>query len=225
MHDGRRIPTILTALHLSLAGAVALPAVGLPDLTGFWRLNRAMSDDPATVMKGSRDSGDPAGDGSMGRGRGRGHGMGRGGSAHSRDEGAVDRDFFAALQTLRIRHAEPALTITDDFGRECIFYTDGRKAEDEQSYGGTTKVTARWKDGRIEVTSVPQKGRKIVQTYAITADRAQLTVTTQFEGGRRSDVTIRRVYDAVPEGAPSPPAPQAPPADETDSSISSARSH
>ena len=118
------------------------------------------------------------------------------------------------MATLEIRHEEPRLSITNASGRERIAYTDGRKTEEESSSRGTTKVRARWKDGRIEVTSVPDRGPKITETYSITADRSQLNVTTKIEG-RASDVTIHRVYDSVRAGAappPQTPAP-APPAD------------
>ncbi len=113
------------------------------------------------------------------------------------------------MATLEIRHEEPRLSITNASGRERIAYTDGRKTEEESSRRGTTKVRARWKDGRIEVTSIPDRGPKITDTYSITADRSQLNVITTIEG-RASDVTIHRVYDAVRAGAAPPPQTPAP---------------
>ena len=146
---------------------------------------------------------------------GRGHGGGghRGHSAAPSDDGRVSedgsplRETFQRTQVLDIRHEEPLLSVTDAGGRERVFYTDGRKVEEEHSYGGTTKVTARWKDGHVEITSTPEKGPKVTETYAVTADHSQLTVTTTFQGGRR-DMTIRRVYQTSP---PTVTAPQAPP--------------
>ena len=166
----------------------------------------------------------------MGMGRG-GHGGRHGRSGAPSDDGRVSEDgspltmsdAFERSQILEINHEEPKLSVTDAAGRERIFYTDGRKVEEEHSYGGTTKVTARWKDGHVEVTSAPEKGPKVTETYAVTADHSQLTVTTIFQGGRR-DVTIRRVYQttpptqavpaAPPPSAPSPPAPDSDPAEE-----------
>jgi hypothetical protein len=75
-------------------------------------------------------------------------------------------------------------------------------------------VTARWKDGRVEVTSSPEKGPRVTETYAVTADHSQLTVTTTFQGGRR-DVTIRRVYQSTPPPSMEPGARPAPPPDRT----------
>lgn len=202
--------TTLMAVRLTLAGAVSLQALEMPDLSGNWRLNKDMSDDPKETLKdapvsdGTSGGGSTGGDTGMHRGGRGGHGMGRGGGSRSGSDGGWDPDLFARLGTIRIRHQEPLLAITDASGRERALYTDGRKVEEERSHGGTTKVTARWKDAHIEVTSVPERGPKVTETYSITADRSQLTVTTKIEGGRRADMTVRRVYDAVTDGAPPP---------------------
>ena len=121
-------------------------------------------------------------------------------------------DWFSALDTLVIRHIEPSLTITDAAGRVHALTTDGRRTEEERFHGGTTAVTASWKDGHIEVVSRPENGSKITETYSVTADRSQLTVVTKIEGARGPAFTIRRVYDAVQPGAPkpTPPARRAP---------------
>ena len=209
-----------------VAGALvaAAPAVALdmPNLSGKWYLNKEASDSP-DAMRSSEGSGSGSGyhgGGGSGGGMGMGHGgHGGGGGRHGgrsapSDGGAVSEDgspmndayAFQRTQILDIRHEEPKLSVTDAAGRERVFYTDGRKVEEEHSYGGTTKVTARWKDGRVEITSAPEKGPRVTETYAVTADRSQLTVTTTFQGGRR-DMTIRRVYQTTP---PEPAAPQAP---------------
>ncbi len=160
----------------------------------------------------------------MGMGR---HGGGRHGGrstapsdeGRASDDGSPLRDAFQRTQILDIRHEEPRLSVTDASGRERVFYTDGRKVEEEHSYGGTTKITARWKDGHVEIVSSPERGPRVTETYAVTADHSQLTVTTKFQGGRR-DVTIRRVYQPTPPEKAAPQAPQptapSPPASESD---------
>jgi hypothetical protein len=206
-----------------LTAGASLRALDMPNLSGKWFLDRDASDSPESAIRDPSGSGSGSvsrGDGGMGRG----HGGRRGRSAVS-DEGsrAGDagsmQDALRRTQTLEIRHEEPRLSIIDASGRERILYTDGRKVEEERSSGGTTKVTARWKDGRVEVTSSPGKGPRVTETYAVTADHSQLTVTTTFQGGRR-DVTIRRVYQATPPAAPNPgpapPADRTPPAPEQD---------
>jgi hypothetical protein len=204
----------------ALIAVPGLAALELPNLSGKWYLNEDASDSPDAAARDSQESGS----GSSyrgGGGGGGGMGMGRHGGGHHghsgapSDDGRVSedgsplRDVFQRTQILDIKHEEPRLSVTDAAGRERVFYTDGRKVEEEHSYGGTTKVTARWKDGHVEVTSAPEKGPKVTETYAVTADHSQLTVTTIFQGGRR-DVTIRRVYQTTPPTRVVPAAPQAP---------------
>jgi hypothetical protein len=197
-----------------LAGTVIAPAVEMPNLSGEWQLNKDQSDDPEKVMQEARSSGGSGGGfsgGGMGRGGGMRHGGGGGRGGGRGDSGDASSGApsggFATLQTLQIRHDEPALSITDAAGRERVLTTDGRKTEEERSRGGTTAVTASWKDGHLEVVSKPEKGGKIVETYAISADRTQLTVTTKVDGSRGGSFTIRRVYDAVKPGLPRPTPP------------------
>jgi len=193
------------SLRLAFAATSASAPLVFPNLSGTWRLNRNVSDDPAKVARETRPS--DSGGSTSGAWSGR-RGHRRGDAGRSRED--PDPDMFAALETLTIRHQEPQLSITDDVGRQRTLFTDGRRTEEGRSRGGTTKVTARWKEGHIEVVSVPEHGPKITETYAMTADGTQLTVTTKLEGARRSGVTIRRVYDAArpPAAAPAPtPAP------------------
>jgi len=132
--------------------------------------------------------------------------MGRGGSGSSSDDTrSTAESYNAAMQSLRIRHQDPELFIEDAAGHQHALYTDGRKVEEERSFGGTTQLQAVWKDGHVVVTTQSEHGRKLTETYSITADGSQLTVTTKIDRQRGSAVEIRRVYDAVrPEAAPTP---------------------
>jgi hypothetical protein len=113
---------------------------------------------------------------------------------------------MTALDTLTIRHEEPRITITDASGRERVVYTDGRRTQEERSHGGTTQVTARWKEARVEIVSTPQTGPTVTESFAVAADGSTLTVVMKIEGGRAGPVTIRRVYDAVKPALPVAPA-------------------
>jgi hypothetical protein len=198
----------------TLAPAQGLAALDLPNLTGTWQLNKDQSDDPEKVIKNARSSGGGGGSGFSGGGTGRHRGGGggsggRGGngdSSSSSSSGGFD-ERFAALDTLQIDHKDPSLSITDAAGRERTLYTDGRKTEEEHSYGGTTAVTASWKDGHLEVVSKPESGAKITETYTVAADHSQMTVTTKVDGGRSGSYTIHRVYDAAAPGTSKPGAP------------------
>ena len=192
----------------ALAGLVWLAALGvgaldLPDLSGTWRLNKDQSDDFKSAAWPSRAPSGPAG----GLGRGGVHIGGRRAGGGGGAEGS-DPDVSASLQTLVIDHKDPKLSITDAFGRVRVVYTDGRKTEEEHSHGGTTKVQAEWKDGRVEIVSKPESGSKRTEDLSVAADHSQLRVTIKLDGERGAS-TLRLVYDALPAGAPA--APVAPP--------------
>ena len=162
-------------------------------------MNRDLSDDPREKMREAREA---SGGGSRGGGF-RGHrGGGGGGGFHGRrrdgdaEGGTGDsEDLTRAFETLSIVHRDPELRITDAAGHEHVLYTDDRKIEEERS-AGTAKIRARWKDGHVVVTTTPEHGSKIVETYAVTADGSVLTVTTAIEG-RGREIEFRRVYDPV----------------------------
>jgi hypothetical protein len=203
----------------ALAGLVWLAALGvggldLPDFSGTWRLNKDQSDAFKSAAWPSRAPSGPGG----GSGRGGVHIGGRRGGDGGAE--ASDPELTAALQTLVIDHKDPRLSITDALGRVRVIYTDGRKTEEEHSHGGTTKVQAEWKDGRVEIVSKPETGSKRTDDISVAADHSQLRVTIKIEG-ERGPTTLRLVYDALPAGAPTPsakpaperPAPSGPPAD------------
>jgi len=195
-----------------LAGLGSVGAIELPNLSGTWRLNPGASDTPETAMResdsSSRSGGGLHGHGGGSMGRHRHSGAAPDEPGRPNDDAESWRDAQRQERTLEIRHREPLLAITDASGRERVLYTDGRSIQEERSEG-TTKLRARWKDGRIEVTSIPEKGPKRVVTYAVTADRTQLTVTTTITRSRGGELTIRRLYDAVPV-VPEPAAPASP---------------
>ena len=174
-------------------------ASGPGNLSGTWKLNHELSDDPREKMREARESG-----GGTGRGGGfRGHrgGGGARGFHGRRPEGEAEsrsgdsEDMTRAFETLSIVHRDPELQITDATGHEHVLFTDDRKIEEERS-AGTAKIRARWKDGHVVVTTTPEHGSKIVETYAVTADGSVLTVMTAIEG-RGREIEFRRVYDPV----------------------------
>jgi len=196
-----RVPVAL----LVWLAALGVGAMDLPDLSGTWRLNKEQSDDFKTTAFPGRAPSGPAG----GFGRGGTHIGGRRGDGGG--GGGPDPDFTAALQTLVIDHKDPKLSITDAYGRIRVVYTDGRKTEEEHSHGGTTKVEAQWKDGRVEIVEKPETGSKRIEDFSVAADHSQLRLTIKLEGGR-GDSTIHLVYDALPPGTPTPSAkPASPP--------------
>jgi hypothetical protein len=185
---------VAALILLAAPGGRAL-AAGPSDLSGRWKLNHDLSDDPREKMRESGEEGGSRRGGRAGFGGGR---HGRFGGPRKTPEGdASRRPSFdpEALETLSIVHHDRELRITDAAGREHALFTDGRKIEEERSEG-TVKMRAEWKDGHIVVTTTPERGPKTVETYAVAADGSVLTVTTKIEGRGRG-FEYRRVYDAV----------------------------
>jgi len=202
---------VLRALCIGtlLVGAAAATRGAEPgNLSGTWKLNREASDDPRKKMEEVQVQEGGSGGGSGGGwSGGHGHRGGHRGSGGQSSDGSTPglTDRAAVWQTLQIEHADPQLIIRDGAGQEHILFTDGRKTEEERSFGGTTKIKARWKDGHVVVEIEPERGSSYTETYSVTADHKQLTVTTRFKGrGSRGDVEIKRVYDAA---APEPQEP------------------
>lgn len=175
-------------------------AAGPGNLSGTWSLNRELSDDPREKMRKARENGGGPGRGGGFRGP-RGGGGPAGLRGRRRDGGGAEsgsadsEDLMRAFEKLSIVHRDPELRITDGFGRKHVLYTDDRRIEEERS-AGTVKIRARWKDGHVVVTTTPEHGSKIIETYAVTADGSVLTVTTAIER-RGREISFRRVYDPV----------------------------
>jgi hypothetical protein len=195
---------VRTIVEVAIAAVLLLlprasSALSAGNLSGTWKLDFERSDDPAQKL---REGGGPSrrgfgGGGGFRGGRGGGFG-GRRGRPPDDGEGNGGSDFFEggrAFDLLTIVHRDPELRITDGVGREHVLYTDGRKVEEERS-SGTTKIRARWKEGRVVVATTPEHGAKSTETYAVTADGSSLTVTTRVEG-RGENIEFRRVYEAV----------------------------
>ena len=187
------------ALSFSIAAARGVLALDLPNLSGTWIQNKDLSDDPQKKLQEARGSQGGGFRSGRGFGGGRGHAGGRSGDTGSgSDAGGAGnvQAAFEAMATLRIEHREPELRITDAGGHESVFFTDGRKTEEERSYGGTTKIQAQWKDGHVQVKLTPERGPRITNTYAVAKDSSQLILTTRLERGHGAPaVEIRLVYD------------------------------
>ena len=195
MGHARAFGAVFGALILLAAPGGRAVAGGPSDLSGRWKLNHDLSEDPGERMREAGRGGSAPRGGRGGYGGGRRGRFGGGRAAPEGEESPRPSFDPESVETLSIVHHDPELKIIDAFGREHALSTDGRKVEEERS-AGTVKMRAEWKDGHVVVTSAPEHGPKIVETYAVTADGSALTVTTKIENRGRS-FEYRRVYDAV----------------------------
>jgi len=174
-------------------------------IVGAWTLNAEASDssrdrhDGGDEPRGRR--GDGGGGGGYGGGRGMGRGGGRGGagggfgtrdSDEARRRMQAMRDMMTPADHLTITRTESLIIVTAGDGRTTRLSADGKKIKDE-STGLERKTT--WENGNLvsEITGGPGK---VIETYAVDAERGQLTVTLRFEGGRQPNGhVVRHVYD------------------------------
>lgn len=174
-------------------------------IVGAWSLNPDASDSQRERREGDGDrQGRSGGGGRFGGGRGFGRGGGRGArgaGAGNRDPEEMRRrmqamrDLTTAADHLTITQTESLIIVTAGDGRTTRLSADGKKIKDESS--GLERKT-RWENGNL-VSEISGGPGKIVETYAVDADRAQLTVTLRFEGGREPNGrVVRHVYDREP---------------------------
>jgi hypothetical protein len=77
------------------------------------------------------------------------------------------------------------------------FYLDGKKHDDKDFEGKRISTKAHWEKDAFVSETREGHAQKMTETYALSNDGKQLTVTSEFEDPTLSGpVTIRRVYDA-----------------------------
>lgn len=213
---GWSISGVLLVLLLAAVGVTEVAGQEQADLSGSWRLNRELSDDPSERMAeagsgraGSGSAGE-GGFGGMGGGRGGGRSGrgGRGGSGGGRGQ-------FSEEDRERLRRfRETALTMAEKFtiaqsdstvaftfqGTSALtLHTDGRKLKQESDDLGKIEIKAKWNDGEL-VVERKMDGGKITERYSHAQYSERLFVTTKTEFSRMPRaIVFRRVYDPVVE--------------------------
>lgn len=170
-----------------------------PNLTGEWRLNRELTDDPAKAMQ-SLDGAEHGGGASGGMG---GHGPGRHvGGGHGGVDAAqmevvrtrVDRA-IEAPNRLTITQADSSITFTDGEGRSQTLAINNKR-EKRTVDGRTVDVRTKWDDARLVKETHLDDGMKLTETYTL-ADPRQLHVIVKLEGSPLPRaINVRRVYNA-----------------------------
>jgi hypothetical protein len=178
------------ALAAALAPLVASPQE-TPDLAGTWALNQEQSDDAEEKIQEAVD----ASLGSTPRRPGLARRL-----ASRRKEGASAElhRLLAAAETLTIQYQEPELMLRDPYGRGRAFYTDGRVVEQPAPGGGSLELTARWEGNELAIERRDNNGLVVTETYGLTGEGRQMTLTRRLESPRLSGpIVIRLIYDRV----------------------------
>jgi hypothetical protein len=165
-----------------------------PNLTGVWRLNSELSDDPATIME------------TMHGGSGGGHSMpfgGHGPGMHGGGRAPMDPEqirarmaLVEAPRRLTITQTERTITLTDGAGRSQILTPNNRKQKVPIG-NSAVDVKAKWADERLIKETSLADGTKITETYSLIPDARQLHVSVKIESSQMPRaIVLGRVYDA-----------------------------
>jgi hypothetical protein len=209
--------TPVTAILLagSMLGAthmVAQTTPAVPDLTGAWKLNKNLSDDPQTVLaEDSAPAADPRPDDGGRRGatgsRSRwdrsgtsGNSWAAGGltdSARRRVRETV-RAVFQTPDRLTIVRIGGTMSLTDGDGRVTNLFTGGE--EEVHTVGPNIEVgtKAHWNAGTLVVEVQTGAKTPVTQTYSVSATdgKRQLRIAMSMEDDRtQKTVQLTRVYD------------------------------
>lgn len=187
-----------------------------PDLSGSWRLNREMSDDPRKKIQEamqrvrSANRGKGAGRGGMGRGGQRGGGMGgrpSGARTGGRDRGRPEREstfqelkaLLNGSETLELTHKEPMLLIVTDGGKRQRVFTDMRGGSVSAMGSMDQSVTiAGWEQDILIIETTNDPHPRLVQEFKLDANTHRLLVSTVVRLPWSSEtVSINRVYEAA----------------------------
>jgi hypothetical protein len=200
-------------------------APGGTTLSGHWKLNVQESEDARQKMKEAmqgRDSGGSSGGGGgggYGRGGGGGGGYGRGGgggfgggggggfggggrrsggggggssSGSTRDPQGARALLFTAPKELTVTQTATEVAILDQDGLMRALHPDGKGYKSDT---GEEEIKTKWESDHLVVETKAKGGTKLTETYGLDAQKHQMTIVLNSEGGSRPALSVRRVYD------------------------------
>lgn len=215
---------LLTGVALTgcLGPGLAAGSPSVPSLQGVWHFNRAASDDPQKIIdklraeaeKKMRRAANAPPPMDMGPRR-------RGQPSPSPDDiqaepppqmpgPGVDplrnsptmHELRAILQRsdyLTIKQSEEQMSF--DYSTTVRSYTPGERSV-VSSENGVADQNAGWDGKNFVINIKPQLGPRVRETYQLSADHKQLTVTAIIGPFELSKVELKRVYDATGEAIP-----------------------
>jgi len=187
-----------TRAHLALRGVAWVGLFGIvataivhaqdrdstrPDLSGRWRLNRELSENAESKLRGMQS---PSG------GRGPGGHVGLGGLVGGAQQAQIEEARGLVLNAAERFVLTPDgnhIVVTDGDGRVRRLTANGRK---EQIDG--RDVRTRWDKQRL-IAETSLGSAKVTETYERSTTATQLVVTTKMSMHGR-ELSVRRVYDA-----------------------------
>ena len=191
-------------------------AVPAPDLSGTWRLDKALSDDAREKMREQmeRRGGGP-GPGMSGPGMS-GPGMGGGGRmapppgmGDGSDPSEAMKPILDPAEELTVYQGQPDIVIDEKYSRRRTLHADGRKYKADN---GASEIKTEWKEGALVIETRGFRGQKTTETWELSTTGKRLTATIKVENGFGGKATVKHVYDRSGDAPPPTPDP-APPQD------------
>src|SRR5262249_13767944 len=178
--------TTWTAAGVSVVAEVAA-TVG-PDLTGQWQLNPDLSDDAREKLQ-SMGGGDSSGGG---HGPGRHGGSGASGGRGRAEHADLEEVILRAPTRFVLTQDDQKVVLTEPDGRVRTLPTNNHKVRVD----GRDVQTKREKNRLVSEITVGDA--KVIETYERSPNASQLIVIARVDM-RGRQVSVRRVYDAVPK--------------------------
>jgi hypothetical protein len=192
-HSVRIAASVLLASLVGLDRQAALadePAAAAPDFSGRWALSRTLSDDALQKLHEAMAHARGFGPG------GEATGLVVGGSYSDLLDGEQLRESMQAIlepaDELTVTQSGSELVFDETFGRRRSLHPDGRKYKTEN---GTAEVKCAWKLSRLVVETKSDRGRKLVESWELSANRSRLIVEAKIEGRILPPLLLKRVYE------------------------------
>jgi len=150
-----------------------------PDFSGRWTYSATLSDDARQRMYEAVD-----------RERGR---FGPAGGVPLGPAGSgMLEPVFQPAEELTIAQSALEIVIDESYGRRRVLHTDGRKYKTEN---GSAELRAEWRQDRLLVQTKDREGRKVVESWSLSASRSRLIAEVKLELGLGPKLLLKRVYE------------------------------
>jgi len=164
------------------------------DLSGDWKLDPSLSDDPRALMRQQRQHSGHGmhtqGGGAQGGHRGHGSGGFWGGGRRG-----PNGDFLAQPATLSVHQSVSQLELVADGVSTDFVYGEKVMASVK---GGAAERSSGWKGQAFVVKYDVSEGPKAARSYELNDGGKQLVVTTQVQGEGSPSMKFRTVYERAP---------------------------
>jgi hypothetical protein len=181
----------LGACGLLLTGTASGQAAP-PRLAGRWTLNLELSDQIEEKLREAFR---------LGATRSRALQMAQAGNR--KDKPVDDRELMGSLQpplSIVISQDDSTVAMSDAGGYMVSLYTDGRKNTEYLLSGETLDITAKWKDGILNIERKMERAGSVRETYAIDPAQGKLVVNVKLKTiSLPRAIDARRVYDLLAE--------------------------